>query len=188
LIAAAIFIFEETREGDPTTVVKSAIPPEDSNKLLSPVSIPTGTPALVTTPSPYPLRLPTVQPTESIAAPVAIQKTTDSPTPSPAGSRDTDYTRIFSGTDVSTKARVLEKPEPAYTEAGKRNQITGTVVLRAVFSASGQVTNIHAVSTLPDGLTEQAIAAAKKIRFVPAMKDGHPVSMWMELQYNFNLY
>ena len=32
------------------------------------------------------------------------------------------------------------------------------------------------------------IAAAKGIRFVPATKDGHPVSMWMELQYNFNLY
>jgi hypothetical protein len=38
------------------------------------------------------------------------------------------------------------------------------------------------------GNTERAIAAAKSIRFVPATKDGHPVSMWMELQYNFNLY
>jgi TonB family protein len=104
------------------------------------------------------------------------------------GGGGADYNRIFSGKEVSSKARVLEKPEPTYTEAARKNQITGTVVLRAVFSSGGQVTNIHAVSGLPDGLTERAIAAAKNIRFVPATKDGHPVSMWMELQYNFNLY
>lgn len=104
------------------------------------------------------------------------------------GGGGTDYSRIFSGKEVNSKARVLEKPEPTYTEAARKNQITGTVILRAVFSAGGQVTNIHAVSGLPDGLTERAIAAAKQIRFIPAQKDGHPVSMWMELQYNFNLY
>ena len=104
------------------------------------------------------------------------------------GGGGTDYSKIFSGKEVTSKARVLDKPEPTYTEAARKNQITGTVVLRAVFSAGGSVTNIHAVSGLPDGLTERAIAAAKSIRFVPATKDGHPVSMWMELQYNFNLY
>ena len=104
------------------------------------------------------------------------------------GGGGTDYNRTFSGKEVTSKARVLEKPEPTYTEAARKNQITGTVVLRAVFSAGGTVTNIHAVSGLPDGLTERAIAAAKNIRFVPATKDGHPVAMWMELQYNFNLY
>ena len=104
------------------------------------------------------------------------------------GGGGTDYNRIFSGKEVTSKARVLDKPEPTYTEAARKNQITGTVVLRAVFSSAGSVTNIHAVSGLPDGLTERAIAAAKQIRFVPATKDGRPVSMWMELQYNFNLY
>jgi len=104
------------------------------------------------------------------------------------GGGGTDYDRIFSGKEVTSKARVLSKPEPTYTEAARKNQITGTVILRAVFSSGGTVTNIHAVSGLPDGLTERAIAAAKQIRFVPATKDGRPVSMWMELQYNFNLY
>ena len=104
------------------------------------------------------------------------------------GGGGTDYARIFSGKEVNSKARVLDKPEPTYTESARKNQITGTVVLRAVFSSGGSVTNIHAVSGLPDGLTERAIAAAKQIRFVPATKDGRPVSMWMELQYNFNLY
>ncbi len=104
------------------------------------------------------------------------------------GGGGTDYNRVFSGKDVTSKARVLEKPEPQYTEAARKNQITGVVIIRAVFSASGQVTNISAISKLPDGLTEKAIAAARQIRFVPATKDGRPVSMWMQLEYNFNLY
>jgi TonB family protein len=103
-----------------------------------------------------------------------------------SGGGATDYSKIFSGKDVTSKPRILEKLEPQYTEAASQNQITGTVVLKAIFSSSGQVTNIVAVSKLPDGLTEKAIAAARQIRFVPATKDGHPVSMYMQLEYNFN--
>lgn len=99
-----------------------------------------------------------------------------------------DPNRIFSGKDVTSKARVLSKPEPQYTEEARKNQVTGTVVLRAVFTSGGQVTNIRAVSGLPYGLTERAIAAARQIRFTPATKDGRPVSMYIQLEYNFNLY
>ena len=99
-----------------------------------------------------------------------------------------DYNRVFSGREVSQKARVLSKPEPQYTEEARKNQITGTVVLRAVFTSGGQVTNIRAVSGLPYGLTERAIAAARLIKFSPAMKDGRAVSMYIQLEYNFNLY
>lgn len=99
-----------------------------------------------------------------------------------------DYNRIFSGKEVTSKARVLSKPEPQYTEEARKNQIVGTVLLQAVFSASGEVTQIRALRPLPYGLTEKAIAAARMIKFVPAMKDGHAVSMYMHLEYNFNLY
>jgi TonB family protein len=104
------------------------------------------------------------------------------------GGGGTDYNKVFSGKDVNSKARVLSKPEPQYTEEARKNQVTGTVVLRAVFTSGGQVTNIRAVSGLPFGLTERAIAAARNIKFVPATKDGRPVSMYIQLEYNFNLY
>src|SRR5215216_6046169 len=98
------------------------------------------------------------------------------------------YDRIFTGKDVTTKARLISKPEPQYTEDARKNQIVGTVVLKCVFSSNGTVTNIRTVSGLPYGLTEKAIAAARQIKFTPATKDGHQVSMWMQLEYNFNLY
>jgi TonB family protein len=83
---------------------------------------------------------------------------------------------------------VVTKPEPRYTEQARMDQVTGTVVLRAVFSSTGAVTNIATIKDLPGGLTERAINAAKQIKFIPAIKDGHFVSMWMQLEYNFNLY
>ena len=99
-----------------------------------------------------------------------------------------DYNRIFSGKEVTSKARVLDKPEPTYTESARKFGITGTVVLRAVFAKNGEVTDIRVIKKLPHGLTQSSIAAVRAIRFTPATKDGQNVSMWMELQYNFNLY
>lgn len=106
----------------------------------------------------------------------------------PGGGGGGGYDRIFTGKDVTSKARLISKPEPQYTEDARKNQVTGTVVLKVVFASNGSVTNIRTVSGLPYGLTERAIAAARQIKFVPATKDGHQVSMWMQLEYNFNLY
>ena len=99
-----------------------------------------------------------------------------------------DPDRVYNPPDVTQRARVLFKPEPQYTEEARKTGITGTVILRVVFSRTGEVTNIRATKTLPAGLTEKAIAAARQIRFVPATRNGQPVSMYMQLEYNFNLY
>jgi TonB family protein len=95
---------------------------------------------------------------------------------------------LVSGKDVDRKIKLVMKPEPSYTEEARQSQVTGTVVLKVVFSANGSVLNIIVVSGLRQGLTEKSIEAAKKIKFIPAMKDGKFVSMWMQLEYNFNLY
>lgn len=107
----------------------------------------------------------------------------------PGGGSDRDGShQPFAGSQVEQRARVLFKPEPTYTEEARRNQVTGTVMLRVVFASNGDVVQIRAVRTLPYGLTERAIAAARQIKFVPAVRSGHPVSVFMQLEYNFNLY
>ena len=95
---------------------------------------------------------------------------------------------VRTGKEVSVKARVLSKPEPTYTEEARRNQVTGTIILRCIFAADGTVKYFLVVRGLPDGLTQLAIRAARKIKFDPATIDGRPVSMWVQLEYNFNLY
>jgi TonB family protein len=104
------------------------------------------------------------------------------------GDRADDRDLVIPVSLAEQRARVLSKPEPQYTEEARRNQITGTVILRVVFSRLGEVTNIRAIQSLPFGLTEKAIAAARQIRFSPALRNEHPVSVYMQLEYNFNLY
>ena len=96
--------------------------------------------------------------------------------------------QTYLGKEVNRRVRLAMKPEPSYTEVARQHNTIGTVVIKCIFRSNGSVTDIRVVSGLPDGLTEKAIAAAKKIRFLPAMKDGKHVSMWMQLEYNFNLY
>jgi Gram-negative bacterial TonB protein C-terminal len=43
------------------------------------------------------------------------------------------------------------------------------------------------VRGLPDGLTEQAIAAVRLSKFKPAAKDAKPVEFWIAVEINFNL-
>ena len=104
------------------------------------------------------------------------------------GGGDVDYNRPFNQKDVTRKAVITFKPEPGFTEEARKNNVTGVVRLRAILSASGGVTSITPIKTLPDGLTEKAIAAARQIRFTPAEKDGHAVSQYIVLEYNFNIY
>jgi len=95
---------------------------------------------------------------------------------------------VYTGKEVDTKARLIMKPEPVYTEKARGEQLTGTVVLKCVFAADGTIKNIRVVVGLPFGLTDKSIEAARKIKFIPATKDGKNVSMWMQLEYNYNLY
>lgn len=99
-----------------------------------------------------------------------------------------DGLQLLPGKEVERKVRVGMKPEPAYTDSARQNRITGTVVIKCVFRRDGRITNIRVVKDLPNGLTERAVEAARKIKFIPATKNGEYVSMWMQLEYNFNLY
>jgi tetratricopeptide (TPR) repeat protein len=95
---------------------------------------------------------------------------------------------VYTSKEVTTKLRLISKPEPSYTEVARGNMVTGTVVLKALFTSEGAVKHIVVVYGLPDGLTWEAVRAAKKIKFVPANLNGQPVSMLLQLEYNFNIY
>lgn len=94
--------------------------------------------------------------------------------------------RLSFGDEVTTKARILAKPEPYYTDAARAANISGVVIMRAVFAADGTVRHILVLRQLPHGLTEEAVKAARGIKFEPATINGTPVSMAVQLEYEFN--
>ena len=99
-----------------------------------------------------------------------------------------EQSKVLNPKEVTSKAVIIVKPSPEYTEEARQHEISGTVTVRAVLSSSGHVTSIRPVSDLPYGLTEKAVAAARNIRFIPAVKDGRYVSQYVTIEYNFNIY
>jgi TonB family protein len=88
----------------------------------------------------------------------------------------------------TVNVNVTYKPRPSYTEEARKNQINGTVRLKVVFTANGTIGSITPVSSLGYGLTEQAIAAARNMRFEPAKRGGVPYTVSKVVEFNFNLY
>lgn len=78
----------------------------------------------------------------------------------------------------------------APTNAGTQsNDVTeGVVILRVTFLASGKVGEVTLVSGLTDELNQQAIEAARKIKFEPAKKNGVAVTVTKTVEYSFSLY
>ena len=94
----------------------------------------------------------------------------------------------FRQAEVAQKAIITFKPEPGFTEEARKNNVNGLVRLRAVLATDGRVKHILVMKGLPHGLTEKAVAAARQIRFTPAVKDGRPVPQFIILEYNLNVY
>ena len=90
--------------------------------------------------------------------------------------------------DVVKRLKIINKPEAQYTQAARRNETAGTVRLRVEFGADGRVTDVQPLVTLPDGLTEEAAKAARKIEFIPEMVNGVPMSVKKTVEYNFSLH
>lgn len=96
--------------------------------------------------------------------------------------------------------RIVSKPIARYTDAARKVQVQGTVKLRITFLANGGIGEIAIANTLPfgftmqdyvasiHGLTEQAVAAAKKIAFIPPKKDGKAFTVVKTVEYRFSIY
>ena len=101
---------------------------------------------------------------------------------------EVDGERIYKSKETDQHFQILKKPEPSYTREGRRHLTKGIVVLRLILAADETVKHIEVVKGLPDGLTEKAIEVAQKIKFKPAKKDGKTVSVWVIVEYGFDVY
>lgn len=82
---------------------------------------------------------------------------------------------------------IYEKPRAKYTDAARENNTQGVVKLKVTLLSTGQIGDVTVVTPLPDGLTEQAVAAARQIKFTPKAVKGEPVSMILTFEYGFTI-
>ncbi len=87
-----------------------------------------------------------------------------------------------------TPLKILSKPRASYTDAARVNGINGIVRLLVGFSVDGKVSHILVIKPLSHGLSEQAVRAARAIKFVPAERNGKPISVVKTVEYHFETY
>ncbi|HEY6332721.1 MAG TPA: energy transducer TonB [Blastocatellia bacterium] len=102
-----------------------------------------------------------------------------------SGDRSAAYDAAGPKPDQLPKA--LNRPRPNYTEEATINFVDGGCNLKVLVNKEGGVDKVEVLSSLPDGLTEQAIRAANDMRFTPAQKAGEPVACWVYVEVDFFL-
>ena len=104
------------------------------------------------------------------------------------GLRGPEKTSAVDAANPNRKLNILSTPRANYTELARMTQTTGTVRVRVTLSSDGQIRDVLVLSFLPFGLTQQAVKAAKQLKFTPEMLNNTPVSVSKIIEYNFNLY
>ncbi|HSL71796.1 MAG TPA: TonB family protein, partial [Longimicrobiales bacterium] len=84
--------------------------------------------------------------------------------------------------------RPLYTPDPEYSEEARKAKYQGTVVLWLIVGPDGRPRSLRVARSLGMGLDERALQAVRQWKFEPAMKDGHPVAVQMNVEVSFRLY
>lgn len=84
--------------------------------------------------------------------------------------------------------RALDTPDPEYSEEARKAKYQGVVVLWLIVDQSGKPRDIKVSRSLGMGLDQKAVEAVRNWKFEPAMKDGRPVAVQINVEVNFRLY
>jgi len=84
--------------------------------------------------------------------------------------------------------RAIDSPSPDYSEEARKAKYQGTVVLWLIVDANGKPRDVKVARSLGMGLDQKAIEAVRLWKFQPAMKDGTPVAVQINVEVNFHLY
>jgi TonB family protein len=87
----------------------------------------------------------------------------------------------------TNQVEILYKPQPVYTQEARQLKLEGEVLLEVSFRSNGQLQVNRVVRGLGHGLDEAAVAAANKIKFKPALRNGNPVDSTAVIHVVFQL-
>lgn len=84
--------------------------------------------------------------------------------------------------------RPIQTPDPEYSEEARKARFQGVCTLWLIVDTSGKPRDVHVAQSLGLGLDEKAIDAVRRWKFEPAMKDGRPVAVRVNVEVTFRLY
>ena len=83
---------------------------------------------------------------------------------------------------------VIFKVEPEFSEEARKAKFMGVVTVNLIVDTKGMPQNVHVVRGVGMGLDQKALEAVRQYRFKPAMENGHPVPVQVNVEVNFQIF
>ena len=84
-------------------------------------------------------------------------------------------------------SKIVTKVNPEYPADLKQQGVTGSVIIRAIISKTGDILNAQVINTVHPGLAQAALDAVKQWRYQPTLLNGHPVEVITTVTIGFEL-
>ena len=88
----------------------------------------------------------------------------------------------------SEKPTLVKYVAPEYPEMARLSQLEGTVIVKVLVGADGNVKDAQVIQGVHPLLNKAARDAAMKAKFIPGKQRNIPVKAWMALPYRFRLH
>lgn len=109
-----------------------------------------------------------------------------------AAAHQTDFrpadTSIYRQNNVDQRAKLLTRLEPPSNEYAQENGVAGMALYHTIVGADGKVEQVVVARPIGFGLDENAANTIRNASFQPAMKDGRPVPVMVDLVVEFRIY
>jgi Gram-negative bacterial TonB protein C-terminal len=89
---------------------------------------------------------------------------------------------------VDEKAHLLTSFEPDSNDFAQAAGVAGMALYHTVIGADGKPSEIAVARPIGFGLDENAVASIRKAKFSPAIKDGKPVPVMLDLVVQFRIF
>ena len=83
---------------------------------------------------------------------------------------------------------ILFQPEAEFSEEARKAKVSGNVLVYLQVDALGRPSHVRVLRGIGLGLDEKAMAAVRAYRFKPAMENGVPVPVEMNVEVNFQIF
>ena len=84
--------------------------------------------------------------------------------------------------------RVIYQVEPTFTEAERRARLNGSILINLCVNEQGDPINVHVLRGTGTTLDEKAVEAVKQYRFAPAMENGEPILVELNITVKFTIF
>jgi TonB family protein len=87
-----------------------------------------------------------------------------------------------------TAPRVTFQVNPAFSEEERKTKLRGEVTVSLWVNEKGKPVQVHIVRGLGNSLDQKSVEAVEQYKFVPAMQDGVPVLVKLNIVVNFQIF